>query len=96
MNRIKDNSPEKLMPDNATFFIKDGKQIRKGTMASAITNVEIIESSKTTEHEKNNAINMLKELAPLLCAFGLGKHFIWKNPLIQHTFDDENIKEDKK
>jgi len=90
MNNTRKNSPEELIPDTAAYYIKDGKQIRKGTVASAIINAEILESAKTTIDEKNNTIKMLEELAPALCDFGFNKHFIWKNPAIQCIFDNIN------
>lgn len=95
MSNIRKNSPEELIPDNAAYYIKDGKQIRKGTMASVIINAEILESLETTNDEKNNALKMLEELAPALSAFGLNKHFIWKNPAIQNIFDNEDRKKNK-
>ena len=90
MNKL--NTPQALIPENTSYYVKDGKQIRKGTMASAILNVEILESIEATIIEKNEALKTLKELAPVLCAFGLNKHFVWKNPIIQVIFDNENRK----
>ena len=93
MNNIRKNTPEELIPENSTYYIKDGKQIRKGTMASAILNAEILESEKSTLEEKNAAVKILEELAPTLCAFGLNKHFTWKSPVIQAIFDNVKLKE---
>lgn len=83
------NTPEELIPDSANFYVKNGIQIRKGTMASAILNAEILESVNSTLEQKNCAIKILEELASKLCAFGLNKHFVWKNPDIQTIFDNE-------
>lgn len=93
MNNIRKNTPEELIPENSTYYVKDGKQIRKGTMASAILNAEILESEESTTDEKNDAVKILEELAPTLCAFGLNKHFTWKNPVIQAIFDNVKLKE---
>lgn len=58
------NTPEYLIPDNSNYFEKYGVEIRKGTMASAITNVEIIESSKSSTEDRKEAIEILKALVP--------------------------------
>jgi hypothetical protein len=95
MNTLKTNSPEELIPDDTDHYIKNGKQIRKGTIASAIMNAEILETPSATNIEKEKAIKMLEQLAPALCAVGLNKHFIWNNPVIQHIFDKEDKKSNK-
>lgn len=88
MKNITKNSPEDLIPDDVNYYVKDGIQIRKGTMSSAICNAGILESAQSTLEEKNMAREILEELAPALCAFGLNKHFVWKNPAIQSIFDN--------
>ncbi len=95
MTRTKLNTPEALIPGNVDYYIKNGQKIRKGTIAAAIANIEILESATTTPIEKDNALNILKDMVPSLFAFGLGKHFVWKNPMIQSIFDNENKKRNK-
>lgn len=87
------NRPEDLIPDSANYFEKDGIKIRKGTMASAVTNAEIVESTNSSIEEQTRAIETLKSIAPQLCAFGLNKHFIWRNPKIQAIFDEADNQE---
>lgn len=86
--KIITNTPEDLIPDNANYFEKDGIKIRKGTMASAITNAEIIESINSSIEERRSAVEVLKSLVPQLSAFGLNKHLMWRNPKIQAIFDE--------
>lgn len=93
MNNIRRNTPEELIPENASYYIKDGQQIRKGTIASAILNAEILESEVSTLKEKNDAIKILEELAAVLSAIGFNKHFTWKNPVIQTIFDNIKLKD---
>ncbi len=80
--------PEDMIPDDKSHFEMGGKTIRKGTMAAALANAEIIESSDATEEEKMEAMNTLKQLAPILKAFGLTKFLTWKNSKIQSIFDE--------
>ena len=84
--------PEDMISDDKSYFEKDDKFIRKGTMAAALANAEIIESPEATITERNNALEALKELAPTLKAFGLTKFLTWKNTDIQAIFDQEAFK----
>ena len=86
--------PEDMIADDKNYAEKGGKTIRKGTMAAAFANAEIIESTDATSDEKKKAMDALKELAPTLKAFGLTKFFTWKNSEIQEMFDkiDEDVK----
>lgn len=78
--------PENMISDEQSYFEKNGKTIRKGTMAAALANAEIIESQHSSDAEKQKAFNALEELAPILIAFGLTKFLTWKNPQIQKIF----------
>ncbi|MBP9741784.1 MAG: hypothetical protein KBD37_00330 [Burkholderiales bacterium] len=86
----KKNTPEYLIPNNANYFEKNGIEIRKGTMATIIINIEIIESPKSSIKDRKDAIEILKLLAPQLNAIGLNKHCVWRNPEIQSIFDKNN------
>ena len=83
-------TPEDMIPDDKSHFEMDGKTIRKGTMAAALANAEIIESTNSTAEEKRDALNAIKELVPVLKAFGLARFLTWKNPEIQALFDESN------
>lgn len=80
--------PEDVLPDNINTIDIGGQTLRKGTVAAALRNVEIIESRDTSPAEKQSALNMIKELAPSLILLGLHKHLTWKNPKIQKIIDD--------
>ncbi len=95
MNILK-NSPEDLIPDNINYIIKNGIKIRKGTMASAIANAEILESLDSSMEEKATALGILKNIAPQLKEFGLSKHLIWRNTKIQKIFDEVSMEDLKK
>jgi len=80
--------PEDILSDDKNTTERNGLTLRKGTVAAALANVEIIESHSATKTEKAGAIAVIKELAPALIALGLSKHLNWKNPVIQKIMDD--------
>ncbi|MDA7742280.1 hypothetical protein N8865_01540 [Francisellaceae bacterium] len=83
----KSKKPEDMIADDKSHFERDGHVIRKGTMAAALANAEIIESLDATLKEKELALETLGELVPILKAFGLTKFLTWKNQDIQKLFD---------
>lgn len=85
-------TPEDILSSNESFLNKDGMQLRKGTIAAAPANADIIESATATEAEKAEARNTIKELAPSLVGVGLQKHMTWKNPEIQQLVEDATRK----
>ena len=80
--------PEDMISDKDNYFTANGKTIRKGTRAAALANAEIFESNTSSDKEKKDAFDTIKELAPTLIAFGLTKFLTWKNVEIQKIFDD--------
>ncbi len=82
-------TPEDMIPDDKSHIEMGGKTIRKGTMAAALANAEIIESPDSTPQEKRDALNAIKELAPML-KLGLTRFLMWKNPEIQAIFDESD------
>ena len=85
-------TPEDMIPDDKSHFEMGGKTIRKGTMAAALANAEIVESPDSTSQEKCDALNAIKELVPVLKAFGLARFLTWKNPEIQALFEESDRK----
>jgi hypothetical protein len=80
--------PEDVLPDNKDTIEIDGQTLRKGTIAAALKNVEVLESKDTSRAEKQSALKTIKELAPSLVLLGLHKHLTWKNPEIQKIIED--------
>ena len=82
-------SPEDMIPDDEDFLeAKGGVRGRKGTMAAALANADIVEAEDATDEEKRAALEMMKRLAPQLKALGVTKHLRWKNAEIQTLFDE--------
>ena len=84
---FKSKTPKDMIADNGSYFKKNGKTIRKGTMAATLSNADAFESKETTKEEKQEALKGIEALAPTLKAFGLMKHLRWKNPEIQKIFN---------
>ncbi len=80
--------PEDILPDAQNTATFGGVSLRKGTVAAALANAEILESRDATESEKTDARNTLKALVPALVVLGLNKHLVWKNPEIQKMMDE--------
>ena len=83
MSNLKAVRPEDIMPDSQNSVTISGTQIRKGSMAALIRNLDVIESKETTESEKKKALTIIQELAPTLQQFGLVKHFTCKNKQVR-------------
>ena len=63
--------------DGDTF---NGVFIRKGTIAAAIKNAQILEDSKSSKQDKEKALKYLKNAIPKMNkAFGMDKVLSWKN-----------------
>lgn len=73
--------PEDILPDGHDFKIISGIKVRKGTIAAAMKNVELMESGNTKEAEAAKAA--LIDLAPALVVLGVHKHFICRNSTLE-------------
>lgn len=80
--------PEDILPDEVNEIAIQNIPVRKGTVAAALANANIITSTHTDEEEKVEARNAIKKLTPALVALELHKHLAWKNPEIQKIIDE--------
>jgi hypothetical protein len=80
---------EDIIPENENHAVFNGVQIRKGTMGAALVNADILSSPNSTESEKENARNALKEIAAILANTSFSKHVSWNNPEIQRIFGQD-------
>jgi hypothetical protein len=80
--------PEDVLPDGVNTTAINGKTVRKGTIAAFLANTDILENLYTTEQQKQEALNMMKELAPAVIAIGLHKHVIFKNSQVEQILVD--------
>ena len=75
--------PEDIIRDGVDSALINGKMLRKGTIAAFLANIEIFENQHATESQRQDALSMIKELAPAVVTLGLHKHVIFKNPEIE-------------
>lgn len=80
--------PEDILPDGIDKIAIDGQTVRKGTIAAFLLNTEILENPAATEKQKQEAKNLMKELAPAVIAIGLHKHVVFKNPEAEKILTD--------
>lgn len=71
-----------IIPDGADFAQINGMQIRKGSVAAFLANINLLENSSTTK-EKEDALHVLQELAPTIIAIGLQNHVTFKNKQVE-------------
>lgn len=86
----KNNSvkPEDILPDGKDTTIIDGKEIRKGTVAAFLANINILENPSSSVQHKQDAIDKLQELAPSVITVGLHHHVQFKNPQVEQILKD--------
>ncbi|MCW8409953.1 hypothetical protein OQJ13_13315 [Legionella sp. PATHC035] len=75
--------PEDILPDGVDTALIDGKSVRKGTIAAFLANADIFEHPNSTEQQKEEAIEAMKEFAPVVIAVGLHRHVVFKNKEIE-------------
>ena len=75
--------PEDILPDGVDMANIGGKQVRKGTIAAFLANVDIFEDVHASEEQKQEAFAAMKELAPGVVAIGLHKHVKFKNAQVE-------------
>ncbi len=85
---MSDNSirPEDFLADGVDNVVIKGQQIRKGTVGAFLANIERFENTNNSKQQRNEAMNMLIELAPAIITAGLHKHVIFRNPEIEKLF----------
>lgn len=94
MSKANSVRPEDIIPDGADNVSINGTIVRKGTVAAFLANISILENPHSSEQQKQEAINMMGELAPSVIATGLSQHVTFKNILAESILIDaaRNIK----
>ncbi|AJI72637.1 conserved hypothetical protein [Francisella tularensis subsp. novicida GA99-3548] len=73
-------TPEKMLKDGVDGDMFNGVFIRKGTIAAAIKNAQILDDPQSNKIDKEKALEYLKDAIPRLNkAFGMDKVLSWKN-----------------
>ncbi|WP_019217276.1 hypothetical protein [Legionella tunisiensis] len=71
-----------IIPDGADFAQMNGVQVRKGSVAAFLANINLLENAQTAK-EKEEALHALQELAPTIITIGLHNHVIFKNKQVE-------------
>lgn len=80
--------PDDILADTEDFVELNGLTVRKGSIAAFLKNIELFEDSNSTEAQKAEALNMIKELAPAIIASGLHRQATFKNKIVENILSD--------
>ncbi|AJI62140.1 hypothetical protein [Francisella tularensis] len=75
-------TPEKMLKDGVDGDIFNGVFIRKGTIAAAIKNAQILDDPQSNKIDKEKALEYLKDAIPTRlnkAFFSMDKVLSWKN-----------------
>lgn len=79
--------PDDVLPDTESFVNLNGITVRKGSIAAFLKNIDLLEDLHSSEQEKAAALDMIKQLVPVIRASGLHKHVIFKNQIVQEALE---------
>ncbi len=88
MLKVHSVRPEDIIPDGADNTSINGVVVRKGTVAAFLANINILENLHSSDQQKQEAMNMLWELAPSVIATGLPQHVTFKSELVENILMD--------
>lgn len=80
--------PEDILPDGVDRALSNGVSVRKGTVAAFLANIEMLEQANNNIAQRQEALMMLKELAPGVVAVGLHRHVVFKNAEVEQILID--------
>lgn len=80
--------PEDIFPAGADSMLINGKIVRKGTITAFLANVALLEKENITEQQRQETLNLIKELAPGVISSGLHQHVVFKNKQIEQILVD--------
>lgn len=80
--------PKDILADNIDSKEINGLNVRKGTIAAVLANIDILESSSSSTQLKQTALKTIKDLVPSLIALGLHKHVTWNNLHVQSLINE--------
>ena len=90
---LKPTRPEDILADDENTTVIQGQTVRKGSIAAVVANANVLASNETTKEQKQAALDIIKELAPLLVS--VHEHIVWKNPTIEKIFYDAALQREK-
>lgn len=79
--------PEDILGDSENYTNINGITARKGSVAAFLKNIEILENPDSSAEMQTQALDMLKELAPVLKALQFPRYVTFKNKQVQNLFE---------
>jgi hypothetical protein len=92
---IKATRPEDVLADNETNTNLDGIVARKGSVAAFLKNIDILEDPSAKDSDKETALSIMRELAPVLVGVGLYKHASFKNLAVQEILEEAHRRQEE-
>lgn len=80
--------PEDILADDVNEASLNNVTIRKGSIAAALANAEIITSETSDEHEKQEATQVFLQLIKQIHQTTFSKHLSWKDPIIRKIIEE--------
>lgn len=77
-----------ILPDDVNTLERNGKTLRKGSVAAFIANAKLLEAPDTPADARQQAEADLKELVPVLIEVGLFDVFDIRSPAIRALVDE--------
>lgn len=78
--------PEDILKDGEDFI--PGTTARKGSVAAFFKNLDVIENPSSEKDTCDAAMEIMRELAPVLTSLNFHKHLVFKNPVVQKILMD--------
>ncbi len=75
--------PEDILPTGMDSAKIGPRQVRKGSVAAFVANIDLLENSQLDAASQTAILNLLKELAPAIVSVGLHRHVTFKNDRIE-------------
>ena len=82
--------PDDVVADGDDYTTLYERPLRKGSVTAFLRNIEILESSNSSEKEKQDALTTMKELAPTLIMLGMHKYATFKNAKVENILLNAN------
>ena len=87
MSELQSVRPEDILPEGVDHVESQGVIVRKGTVAAYIANIAVLERESSIT-EKENALAIMKVLAPSIIAMGLHDCVTFKNQHAEKILND--------
>jgi len=78
--------PEDVLPDGENVLTIEGVQVRAGSIAAVMRNIELLESG--SPDQRKAALAEIERLAPGMVVLGVHRHFRFRNDEVEKIIAD--------